>query len=205
MMVLFACSYVDDVRFLLKNITRGLRYHTEVKQLIYDPAYEQIHANLSGYDYSSMVLRDIMNDVSRDMTFASEHQCEYGSKYLPTLGFQLQYTVKGTPRLRYKFYSKPMSSKLGIIQTSALSETTKANTITQETLRRMSNTSVDTTQQERNSILEEYITQLQSSGYSMDEIAKCMTPGIVGYSRRVTREALGGMPVHRDGEPLKRI
>ena len=80
------------------------------------------------------------------MIFTSETQCEYPNKFLPTLDFQLQFSTKENPKLRYKFFSKPMSSKLAILQNSALPETTKANTITQESIRRMSNIAVNTTQ-----------------------------------------------------------
>ena len=82
-----------------------------------------------------------------------------------------------------------MSSKLAILQTSALPENVKGNTITQECIRWMSNTCAGETQVSRNKILEEYFSQLRMSGYSMEEIEKYATPGLVGYVRRVKRES----------------
>ena len=60
---------------------------------------------------------------------------------------------------------------------SALPETIKSSTITQEVIRRMSNTSRDVTQSRRNLILEEYLESLKRSGYNWVEIEKYCTPG----------------------------
>ena len=50
-----------------------------------------------------------------------------------------------------------MASNLAIVQTSALAENIKYNTITQETIKRLSNTGKDITQMMKNSILERYV------------------------------------------------
>ena len=129
-----------------------------------------------------------MNSVATDMNFTSETQCEYDSKFLPTLDFELQWNLKGTPRKRYRFCKKPMNSKLGILQTSALAESIKGNTITQECIRRLSNTHVDETTKCKCDILENYFCELRMSGYSTKEIERYATPRIVGFCRRVLRE-----------------
>ena len=51
----------------------------------------------------------------------------------------------------------------------------------QEIIRRMSNTSQEISQQERNNILEDYTDQLMRSGYSIQDIRKYMVQGLVGY------------------------
>ena len=158
--VLLCKSYVDDVRWLLAKIVMGYKYEPEVKQLIYDLGYEVKHTALSDYSYTSMVMLDIMNDVVGDMCFTIENQCEYENKRLPTLDFSLKYITKGVHKVQYLFFKKPMASKLAIIQTSALAENIKSNTITQETIRRLSNTGRDITQVLRNNILEVYVSDL---------------------------------------------
>ena len=54
--------------------------------------------------------------------------------------------MKGIPRKQYLFCKKPMATTLAILQTSALAENIKQNSITQETIRRLSNTVRDITQ-----------------------------------------------------------
>ena len=86
-----------------------------------------------------------------------------------------------------------------ILQHSALPENIKSSTITQETIRRLSNTCKQTTQARVNQILEEFINSLVKSGYTIFEIRKYLTAGIVWYERRVERENSGGILVHRTG------
>ena len=47
-----------------------------------------------------------------------------------------------------------------------------------------------------NKIIETYIVSLTKSGYGKDEIEKAITPGIVGFERRVRRQEEGGTPIH---------
>ena len=63
----------------------------------------------------------------------------------------------------------------------------KKNTVIQETIRRLSNTSREAPQSLKDSILEDYILMLKNSGYCMREIESWMTPGIVGFTRRLAR------------------
>ena len=91
----------------------------------------------------------IMNHFSHDMTFTVEHQCQYDDKFLPTLDFKIKLITKGTPKLLYRFYKKPVSSKLAILQTSAHPEGIRINTITQEVLRTLSNTSKEATKEKK--------------------------------------------------------
>ena len=97
-----------------------------------------------------------------------------------------------------------MASTLGIVKSSALAENVKSNTITQETIRRLSNTGRDVTQTVRNNVLDTYVRVLLKSGYSMNDIRNSMIPGIVGYERRVVREENGGVPVHRTGDTIRK-
>ena len=62
-----------------------------------------------------------------------------------------------------------MSSKFTIVVSSALSANIKTNGITQEFIRRLSNTSRDQPQ-----TLEDHIEILFISGYSRDQVYKCL-------------------------------
>ena len=198
-------SYVDDVRWLLTKKMRGCRYVPEVSELVYDPAYDKMHEHMGDYEYTGMVLKDVMNNVVGDMKFTVEDQTEYPDRRLPTLDFTLKYCSKGNQKILYQFYKKPMASKLAILQPSALAENTKQNTITQEIIGRMSNTCQNTTQYVRNTIIEKYIVELSNSGYSKSEIRKFVIPGLIGYERRVIREGKGGIPIHRPGAVIKKL
>ena len=66
--------------------------------------------------------------------------------------------------ITYRFFKKPMSSKFTILHSSALSISIKSNSITQEFLRRLTNTSPAEEQSIVNGILEEYVSELRYSG-----------------------------------------
>ena len=165
-----AKSYVDDVRWVLDAITRGLRYQHEAGVLIYDPTYEEMYSHLDEHEYTSKILLEIMNSFHHDMTFTCEHELQFDDGYLPTLDCKLRVNKPDNshPNIEYLFYKKPVSSKLGIVQTSALPENTKRSTIAQDVIRRLSNTSRNVSREVKNMIINEYTSQLERSGYSRE-------------------------------------
>ena len=62
------------------------------------------------------------------------------------------------------------------MKTSAIPENVKGNTITQEIIRIMSNTSTCITQDRRDQRLQEYFKSLIKSGYSWVDIERYTTP-----------------------------
>ena len=117
------------------------------------------------------IVLDIMNDICTDIKFTAESQEDYNDEFIPTLDFQLKLhnvhdmTNAHAGLLTYKFYKKPIASKFAILFNSALSINTKSNTICQEFLRRLSNTSQIESQSVKDQILEDYVMELKLSGY----------------------------------------
>ena len=52
-------------------------------------------------------------------------------------------------------------------------------------------------------VLEGYTCDLIKAGYNYEDLHKYITPGIVGFEKRVTREKKGGYPAHRKGKVIK--
>ena len=104
-----------------------------------------------------------MNSLCSDMKFTFETQHDFQNDFLPTLDFQVRLfhdRETGCQQLEYMFFKNPMSSKHGILQTSALSDVIKTNTITQEVIRRLRNTSVEMDSSVKSNILQTYINEL---------------------------------------------
>ena len=149
----------------------------------------------------------MMNSICSDMKFTYETQDDFSNGFLPTLDFQMrmyQDTDAGCQQIQYLFFKKPMSCKYSILQTSLLSDIIKSNTITQEVIRRLSNTSVNLDKSTKVKIIQNYIDELIHSGYCLEEIERAVTPGLVGFQRRVTRQSEGGDPIHRKGSVIKK-
>ena len=85
----------------------------------------------------------------------------------------------------YIFYEKPMASSTVIQRRSAMPENMRVATLTQETIRRMMNTSERIELQERIEVIDNYGMKLVNSGYSLDQSRKMIVGGLVGYERRL--------------------
>ena len=107
--------YVDDVRLALGRIMKGLRCQKEERLLIYDPAYAEKYADVSDCKYMCMILSDILDSIAGDMKFTQETQCDYPTNFLPTFDFEVQLTKKGIQKGKFRFFQKPMATKLGIL------------------------------------------------------------------------------------------
>ena len=59
---------------MISRIERGLKYVKEVDALVYDPAYEDDYKTFTDQEYTSMVMKEIMNGVAYDMQFTTEDQ-----------------------------------------------------------------------------------------------------------------------------------
>ena len=64
--------------------------------------------------------------------------------------------------------------------------------------------SVSVSQDIKCDIIQQYVNELVMSGYSLLELERYITPGLVGFIRRVKREQEGGVPVHRKGDIIKK-
>ena len=100
----------------------------------------------------------------------------------------------------YRFYKKPVSSNLVMMEHSAMLENIRAATISQEVIRRLSHCSQDTPTSEKVEILDKLTVSMLRSGYSTSQIIKYVTAGLRGYSRKVRQAQVEGRPsIHRLG------
>ena len=82
---------------------------------------------------------DIMNSVMPFLKFTLEIGEDFELNRLPTLDLRL-WVVDGN-LIRFDFYEKPMASNLVVHAKTALSQTTKFSSLTQEVVRRLLHTS----------------------------------------------------------------
>ena len=148
-----------------------------------------------------------MNDMYVEIKFTTESQLYFDNSFIPTLDFQVKLIDNDkvhAGQLTYKFFKKPMASRLSILKLSALRDNVKNDTVTQEFIRRLSNTGILEPQMTVNNKLEDYITELPNSWYDDNNIRRSLLSAIIGYERREAREAEGGQKVHRCGAMIKK-
>ncbi len=115
---------------------------------------------------------------------------------------QQQATTSGT-RLLHSYYEKPVTSKLVMMESTALPKHQKYTTLTQEVIRRMKNTSRVIPTQERVSILQKFLRKMEDSGYNKKMREDIIRAGLKGYFNKVERELVYKKRVNRHQDTEK--
>ena len=123
-----------------------------------------------------------------DLTFTMEVMSDFPDSTIPTLDFSLWLeTQEGVPKLSYRFFSKPMSSRYAVLESSAWAWSSKCASLAQEVHRRLQNTAGDQPLDTKLEILEEFHRKLTRSGYSRVQVRQVMEAGIKGYHNKLSR------------------
>ena len=86
--------------------------------------------------------------------------------------------------IRYMYYEKEVTSKFCTLEVSAMSWNMKRAILSQETIRRLLNTSEEADNKIKDSILCNMSKRLWRSGYSSKQIREIITSGLRGYKRK---------------------
>ena len=103
-------------------------------------------------------------------------------------------------KIEYKFYRKPMVNRLVMHRESALSMKSKITILTQECFRRLHNTSKDISLETKVEILNDFMEDLNMSGYNERERELILTGGIRTFEKLEEKEEKGERPFYRSGE-----
>merc|ERR1711954_251038 len=96
-----------------------------------------------------------------------------------------------------KFYKKPMSSRLGILRRSAVTENTKVSTASSEFQRRWKNSSEHLPKEVMEEITAEYAGDLVGMGYTEEWVQRVLEGALLGYERLLARVSKGETSRHR--------
>ena len=100
----------------------------------------------------------------------------------------------------YKFYSKPMANPFVILSKSAMSDKIKRNTLVQEAIRRLRNTSRTLPWDLKAKILSEFSNKMMISGYSEQFRLEVIQSAVRGYEKQLEKHDKGITPLHRPRE-----
>ena len=81
-------SYVDDIRWLISKVRKGMIWCDITKRLIFDQEQYQKDEGKDDVQKTQEVLIKVMNSIYTDLTFTAENQTDYADDYLPTLDFK---------------------------------------------------------------------------------------------------------------------
>ena len=134
---------------------------------------------------------------------ASNVLCEtaddYENKRLPTLEFSFNLTEEGF--LTHTYFQKPMKTPFILMERSAMGDQQKYAILSNELIRRLS--TIDTeyvTVAEIMEVIEVFICEMKSSGYSREQTRNTVISGIKGWKRKVEKRRKEGVPFYRSAK-----
>ena len=144
-------------------------------------------------------MKHAMESVNPDLKFEIELEEDFPEGKLPTLdtAIWLDRQVGAPPRLRFEFYEKPMSNKFCMLERSAMAESSKIASLSQDVVRRMLNTDQEIPQDRRNEIVDDFVRKLSRSGYKKTQVREIIISGLKCYMRKVRNAEKVGQGVHR--------
>jgi hypothetical protein len=108
------------------------------------------------------VILEIINTVNPDLQMTGDVPSANISRKVPVLDMEM---FVEDNRVKFTFFSKPMSTRYVIPERSAHSDKIKKSTLTQEGVRRLLNVSPNLPDSERGRVMTEYDRKLRFSGY----------------------------------------
>ena len=131
--------YVDDDLVICAPINPGWKFCSSKKVMKFDRDLANNDSD-SPSVRTAKVLNLIANSLEPDIQLTFDVPEYHTDGKMPVLDMKIW--VEGN-KIRYTFYKKDVSSKFTIMKRSALSDSTKKNTLFMEALRRIQNTSSD--------------------------------------------------------------
>ena len=211
MTVYLAAFYVDDVRFVTNILEKGKRWSMRDKKFIYRDEWrlEDEAGSETDSRRTTTEVEKAMNSIFENIQFETEIPEDFLERKLPTLDFKMwmeEETGQEDDRKRtrgkvmYSFFEKAMASPFCVMASSALSESSKISCLSQDLIRRMVNTSEMVGQEERDRIIERYISKLTVSGYNTNQIKNIIESGLKGYETKLEKSSRTGESIHRSAK-----
>ena len=193
--------FVDNIRYITSPIPDGVRWSQYDKKFIFQEEWYKEESDISPAkrkQKTSEQLCHAMNSIFPNIKFTVEVEEDFDNKRLPTLdtAIWIENSEKGN-FLKYSFYEKPMKNPYCVMKSSAMSEKSKIQILSQDLIRRMQNVCQTISQSQKNEIIDNYSDRLFRSGYSQSQVREIIVSGLVGYENKLARAARQNIPLHR--------
>ena len=130
-----------------------------------------------------------MNSINQDLKFTTEAPEDFPNNRLPTLDFVL-WLVDGI--LFHSYYEKTIKNQFTVMQRLAMSEHQRMAILSNELVRRLSNINRGVVEEEIVRVIEQYASQLKTSGYGRKQAREIIVCGVVGWRRKLERREKAG-------------
>ena len=129
--------YMDDVRVVMMCLKAGWKWLDGGLYWNEKWEAEDLSSTETSEERTSRTILESMNSAMGFLTFTKESPEDFVNRKLPTLDIEIWLE---NLQIWYQFYQKPMSNNIVLQEKSALSETVKISSLTEEVMRRLKNT-----------------------------------------------------------------
>ena len=185
--------YVDDENPVMKPSPYGARL-VDDKIVIVDE-HIQSDKGIPHDRRTFNLVQQIANKIWKNIQFTVDVPSGCPSGLIPMLDMEVG--VSQTGHIIRRFYSKPMNTPFTILSRSAHSWSIKRSTLIQEGVRRLLNTSRDAPPHIKSSILSEWDSKMNVSGYDQTFRTNAIQSAVMIYTHKVETEQSGGRPLYR--------
>ena len=198
-------KYVDDINLVMEALGIGYRWNGEQMEWKKEWENEDLEKGEEVDKRTMREVRKMSDSILPFIKFKEEVASECPDGKIPMLDFQVwseevadeSRTEGKRTEVLWEFYEKPVGSKLVIMEGSALPHRIKIQTLSQEIIRRMRNTSGKISKARRAEILTKFMMKMKRSGYSAKVRRNVALAGLKGYWTMVRTEEQGGRRVNR--------
>ena len=187
--------YIDDIRVYLAPIREGWWWRN--RKWVFDPECSDTR---NDEIRTKEEIAKSLNDVLDFLRFTTESEEEFEGGYLPTLDFLTK--VLNSGKITFKHFYKPMINNLVLEKDTALSQNTFFNSLRQDLVRRLLNTSSDEHINVRLGVIENFTQLLVNSKHCYSFIKPIILQALTKYSYMLHRDQLPAD--HNKYQPLYR-
>jgi hypothetical protein len=193
--------YVDDTNTVVTVLPVGTRYNPITKELEVTEEATESDKELEDDSRTFSVIQKVANDIWPEIQWTVDVPSNHDHKRMPMLDMQVG--MEGG-EVVYEFFEKKMNTPYCIPARSAHSWSTKRSTLVQEGVRRMLNTSRNSSVMVRKEIMEKWDLKLRYSGYSYKFREAVISAALGIYKCKLMEDSKeGGRPLYRNAEYKK--
>ena len=185
--------FVDDMTILPTVIPAG--WKVVDNKLVFDEDSVETDMTVEDDARTMKVIQEIANDISDEIQVTFDVPSNYADKKVPILDLKAGLDSNG--KIEFVFYKKPVATKLVTLKSSAHSVKQKMSTLTQQCFMRLHNTSENASEITKVTVLNEFMQELYSSGYSQYDRLTILKGGINTYKKLKRLEQCQVRPFYR--------
>ena len=134
--------------------------------LVYSEEQHEIALILHSDQRTMNLIKTVADSLDENISVSFDVPSNYDDKKVPILDVKVGMNADG--KIEHIFYRKPIANKTTIMKSSAMDQSQKMKTLSQECFRRLHNTSDNVPESVMNNILNEFMMDLKNSGYDED-------------------------------------